>query len=95
MRLIDADALKAYINDNLEQPTESMFGIVAKIEMSELVEAICKDIDKQPTVTPEIIHCRDCKKRMKLSCPFGITVFDAPDDDEFCSRAERREDETC
>ena len=52
---------------------------------------VLSDLDDFPSIQPEIIHCRDCKKRMKLSCPFGITVFDAPYDGDFCSRAERKE----
>lgn len=56
------------------------------------------DIDRQtilalPSAQPEIIRCKDCKHNRRLECPFGITVFDAPKDDEFCSRAERRTDE--
>ena len=43
-----------------------------------------------PSAQPEIIRCKDCKHNRRLECPFGITVFDAPKDDEFCSRAERR-----
>lgn len=46
-----------------------------------------------PSAQPEIIRCKDCKHNRRLECPFGITVFDAPKDDEFCSRAERRPDE--
>lgn len=40
----------------------------------------------------EIIRCRDCRKYRRLGCPMGITVFDAPDPDGFCSNAERRTD---
>lgn len=32
---------------------------------------------------PEIIRCKDCRHRGRLECPFGITVFDAPKDDDF------------
>ena len=37
----------------------------------------------------EIIFCKDCAKRRTLKCPFGITIFDAPHNNEYCSRAER------
>ena len=41
--------------------------------------------------TGEIIRCCDCQKRRTMSCPFGITVFDAPNDMDYCSRGERRD----
>lgn len=43
---------------------------------------------------PEIIRCRDCRKYRKFDCPMGITVFDAPDPDGYCYKAERRTDVT-
>ena len=52
MRTIDADALKLYLQENLEKPPTSIFGVIAKMEMSDIVEAVCKDIDNQPTVDP-------------------------------------------
>lgn len=48
---------------------------------------------KWTDTTGEIVRCKDCKHNRRLECPFGITVFDAPKADEFCSRAERRPDE--
>ena len=47
-------------------------------------------LESLPSAQPEIIRCKDCRHRGRLECPFGITVFDAPKDDEFCSHAERR-----
>lgn len=49
-------------------------------------------IDALPSAQPEIIRCRDCRKHRTLNCPFGITVFDAPDPDGYCYKAERRTD---
>jgi hypothetical protein len=51
MRLIDADAFKDYIRNALEE-TKHMYkdnGEWAK----EITESFCKDIDEQPTITPE------------------------------------------
>lgn len=42
----------------------------------------------------KIIRCRDCRKYRKFDCPMGITVFDAPDPDGYCYKAERRTDGT-
>lgn len=47
----------------------------------------------EPAEHTEIIRCKQCRHRGRLECPFGITAFDAPTDDDFCSRAERRTDE--
>ncbi len=37
----------------------------------------------------EIVFCKDCKNRRTLDCPFGITIFDWPKDNNFCSCGER------
>ena len=60
-------------------------------------------IDKLPSAQPEIIHCRDCKHwregAVYMYCDklFGMGVLDAydymTDEDDYCSRAERRTDE--
>ena len=47
-----------------------------------------------PSAQQEIIHCRDCRKYLRLGCPMGITVFDAPDPDGYCYKVERRTDGT-
>ena len=55
-------------------------------------------IKRQPTVEPEIIHCRDCKhwrehkyaketKRYIPFCGFNAIYTEA---DDYCSKAERR-----
>ena len=41
-----------------------------------------------------LVRCRDCRKYRGLGCPMGITVFDAPDPDGYCYKAERRTDGT-
>ena len=55
------------------------------------LDRVADEIEDLTSVQP-IIHCQDCSKRRTLQCPFGIMVFDAPSDDDFCSRAERREE---
>lgn len=37
----------------------------------------------------EVVRCKDCNKRRTTECRFGITVFDAPKDNDFCSRGEK------
>lgn len=49
-------------------------------------------IAQVPPAQPEIIRCHECAKRRTLDCPMGITVFDAPDADGYCYKAERRKD---
>ena len=64
------------------------------------------DIDRQtilnlPSAQPEIIRCKDCKHyQFANNRAFGTPVkvcewfgFEDVDDDDFCSRAERRTDE--
>lgn len=58
-----------------------------------IIDNDAQTIAQLPSAQPKIIRCKDCKHNRRLECPFGITVFDAPKDDEFCSRAERRTDE--
>ena len=57
-------------------------------------------IEKLPSAEPEIIHCKDCKHyRFADNRAFGFPVkrcewtgFEDVDDNDFCSRAERREE---
>ena len=66
-------------------------------EPMECVEAI-KGL---PSAQPEIIRCRECKHyQFADNRAFGMPVkmcewfgFEDVDDDDFCSRAERRQDE--
>ena len=87
MRLIDADRLKVVLEKN--------FGHTGGASVLEQL------IDEQPTVEPEIIHCRNCKhwrehkyaKETKRYIPFcGFNAIYTKADD-FCSKAERRTDE--
>ena len=49
------------------------------------------DIMRFPSSQPEIIRCKDCKKREH--CRTTNTWAVAPSDDWFCADAERRTDE--
>lgn len=59
------------------------------------------DIKELPTAQSEIIRCKDCKHyQFADNRAFGMPVkmcnwfgFEDVDDDDFCSRAERRTDE--
>ena len=46
-------------------------------------------IDEQPTIEPELIRCKDCKHYDGRPCG-KVDWYNSADD--FCSRAERRED---
>ena len=70
---------------------------------NEVNHRIWKEINELPSAQPEIIHCRDCKHwregAVYMYCDklFGMGVLDAydymTDEDDYCSRAERRTDE--
>ena len=48
-----------------------------------------------PPAEPEIIRCRDCKWFGKIGCAVQIVdESDRPSENDFCSFAERRTDET-
>lgn len=49
-------------------------------------------IENLPSVQPEIIHCKDCKWKQGSECTRFAEVRPFPND--FCSKAERRTDET-
>ena len=66
-----------------------------------------EDIKKLPPAQPEIIHCRDCKHQIKnfyedkrrkdggyyvYGCELSNDYSHVCLDDDFCSRAERREE---
>ena len=55
-----------------------------------------KALEQLPSAQPEIIRCKDCEKYRTMFCVMDIwtedvTIYKAKPDD-FCSRAERRED---
>lgn len=86
MRLIDADALIEKCGGwYVEEGTESGF-----------IGTLKNLLAIQPTVQPEIIHCKDCKHHFTHRCMDSIpteicdlnqTFYDAEVD--FCSLAER------
>ena len=87
MRLIDAEPLKELFPDNGEGSWTYNATIKAYI-------------DAQPTIQPDIIHCKDCKHRWTYKCMDSMpiercdleqTFYDAEHD--FCSLAERRADD--
>ena len=79
MRLIDADAYKKYLDEKW---------IVANYDA----------IDAQPTIDAEpVIHCKDCKYFYE-TFPWDMcmeeTIARVTEGNAFCSRAERRDDDT-
>lgn len=87
MRLIDADALKYEVQ--LEGHGNGMY--------QEVYYITADDVDAQPTVDAvPVIRCRECRHYapMDSSRPYDCAVGMAdtmPED--YCSRAERREDD--
>ena len=91
MRLVDADAaidaLKEYFNDEDQKDTE--YG--AYWHHSHVL----KVLESLPSAQPEIIRCKDCRFYQPMIdqddlCDYRqMQVFE----DDYCSRAERREDE--
>lgn len=79
MRLIDADALKQYYSANLEKPPRSIFGVMAQMELKELIDIINECVDKQPTIEPErkigtwepVEEIPSIRKRFKRYCCSG------------------------
>ena len=72
MRSIDADAFKDYIRNALEE-TKHMYkdnGEWAK----EITESFCKDIDEQPTITPEP-HWIPCSERLPKDEGFYLVTL--------------------
>ena len=87
-RLIDAGALIAEMHNVILEDGD---------DRSTFYEVI----ERQPTIAqPEIIRCRECKHyAFADNRAFGFpakrcewTGFEDVDDDDFCSRAERREE---
>lgn len=70
-----------------------------------IIESICKDtIEALPSAQPEIIRCKDCKHQEIHEYNYGGRTYHSYGcelseryshvclDDDFCSRAERREE---
>lgn len=56
------------------------------------VEEAFRRIEQLPSAQPEIIRCKDCKWKQGSECVRFSDVRPFPED--FCSRAERRTDES-
>ena len=87
-RYIDADVMKKNLEENY-----------VFIGFADLLNDIIEVIDTQPTAdVVEVVRCKDCKHyQFADNRAFGMPVkmcewfgFEDVDDDEFCSRAERR-----
>ena len=92
MRLIDADSLVALVNDTT-------------ILTERFKEMFISIVNGEPSVQPEIIHCKECKHHISYKvipsdwCIVECDAFDSSmarqiKPDFFCGYAERREDET-
>ena len=91
MRLIDADKLKEYFK---EYTTHS--GIQVSLDRYAL-----KVIEEEPTVDAvPVIRCRECRYFKWNDCyaeikredgkKYYTSYIDSPNEDDYCSRAERR-----
>ena len=96
MRAIDADALQLAIVEEgqANKRKKYIIGDIWELTGAEIREVI----NSQPTIQPEIIHCKDCKHSLKSAgymgtgyylCGKNPVKYDWEDND-FCSRAERR-----
>lgn len=98
MRAIDADTLRERLQnlacDDWNQGITTSFADACN-EIIEIVE-------EQPTIEAEIIHCKDCVYWDSLPssslapdyhhCAFGINTNLHTTADDFCGRAERRQE---
>lgn len=52
-------------------------------------------VSNQPTIDAvPVVRCKDCKHRHKITCAFLIAnCMKTGDDNDFCSRGERKDDE--
>lgn len=87
---------------------QSVIDAVMKYCMAYDLRELLADIDSLPSAQPEIVRCKDCKKRY-IDCPMHHVewveyddggyinvddiVYDYTTDNDFCSKAERREDD--
>lgn len=105
MRLIDADALYAKLQEYEELArkrvwdTESTLPFPTNLNptytryLAQLDErtALKHMVADAPTIEqPEIIHCRDCKHKYGSCCDNFAEVW--VNQNDYCSRAERKED---
>jgi hypothetical protein len=91
MRLIDGDALVESIKEELWH-----WDTVDGINATTVLKQTISDINNMPTIPqPEIIRCRECKwhrfDKDNIPYCYNIDYGYGWKDDDFCSRAERRE----
>ena len=88
MRPIDGDALITILEGEREYHEKNGLQIRADGVMDAIMDVI-----SAPTIQPEIIHCKDCKHWKEFIHQCGVQVCSEMDGDDYCSYAERREDD--
>ena len=89
--LISRQAAIHYCFTNVGFHDEDGYPIEDECELREIWTGY---FDGIPSAQPEIIRCKDCKyNATSKKCLNPNSFFLVPADDDFCSFAERREDE--
>lgn len=89
--LISRQAAIDYFVTNVGFHDEDGYPIEDECELREIWTGY---FDGIPSAQPEIIRCKDCKyNATSKKCLNPNSFFLVPADDDFCSFAERREDE--
>ena len=88
MRPIDGDALLTILEGEREYHEKNGLQIRADGVMDAIMDVI-----SAPTIQPEIIHCKDCKHWKEFIHQCGVQVCSEMYGDDYCSYAERREDD--
>lgn len=85
MRLIDADALLDYLE---EDPPYNWTNSDAEIQSVADWEQFKGMINVQPTITnvEDVVHCKDCRKFKTYACRMVASGYD-----DFCSYGERKD----
>lgn len=98
MRLIDADQLLQKLQKDPLFPFVEEYGITRVIEAAPTIVDL---VDEQPTVDAvEVVRCKDCKygePNGQHGCKcYHYKLYETHEmsPNDFCSRAERRKDET-
>lgn len=100
MRLIDADALKTVLQRDQRYNVKSFDKRYDNVGFS--YDQVMFTIDKQPTIDAEpVIRCKNCKysKRYEIGGYYRhecirTTGSMSVDEDDYCSRAVRKEDKS-
>ena len=94
MRPIDADAFKEYLQKNTEENADIIPERLVDAVLG-VMEGIMLDIDEQPTIdVVPVIRCKDCKWFGNIGCAVEVVdETDMPKENDFCSFAERKDDE--